>query len=209
MVQDDLMKLKWKWSRLCQQRNQPARRPCNATTSSNSSSNPGLCLSFEEAPTTFHGRSNIEHQDVRIRTTLSLLPDAVKSSDEVHRHESEPRPAAPQQEPDVAGAAEAEPSGMKKVGVPWLPSGDLKRKAEESVVRRPSESNKRRWKGSGGLDLNLRADDEEESGGGGSSDDDELVPASDLTNDGEAAAASASGDATDSSGSRRQAAVSL
>lgn len=209
MVQDDLMKLKWKWSRLCQQRNQPARRPCNATTSSNSSSNPGLCLSFEEAPTTFHGRSNIEHQDVRIRTTLSLLPDAVKSSDEVHRHESEPRPAAPQQEPDVAGAAEAEPSGMKKVGVPWLPSGDLKRKAEESVVRRPSESNKRRWKGSGGLDLNLRADDEEESGGGGSSDDDELVPASDLTNDGEAAAASASSDATDSSGSRRQAAVSL
>lgn len=202
------MKLKWKWSRLCQQRNQPARRPCNATTSSNSSSNPGLCLSFEEAPTTFQCRSNkIEHQDVR--TTLSLLPDAVKSSDEVHRHESEPRPAAPQQEPDVAGAAEAEPSGMKKVGVPWLPSGDLKRKAEESVVRRPSESNKRRWKGSGGLDLNLRADDEEESGGGGSSDDDELVPASDLTNDGEAAAASASSDATDSSGSRRQAAVSL
>jgi hypothetical protein len=217
-MQDDLMELKSKWSRLCQLRvhsqwNQPTR-PChaNATTSSNSSSNPGLCLSFEEAPT-FHGtdRSKIKHQDVK--TTLSLLPDSVETSDEFHSHESEgmdeamARPAA--QEPDQAAAAK--PSDMKSVPA-WLstcemlpPSGDLKRKAES--VRMPSES--KRWMGGGGgLDLNLRADEEEEDGGGGSgsgSSEDELVP-SDLTNDGEGA----SGDVTDDSlDSHRQAAVTF
>ena len=153
------MELKRKWSRLCQLRvhsqsqwNQPTR-PCNAnaTTSSNSNSNPGLCLSFEEAPT-FHGRSRIKHQDVM--TTLSLLLDSVETSDEVHRHESEGMLEA--------RTAAAKPSDMNSV--PWLstcelppPSGDLKRKAES--VRMPSES--KRWMGGGGgLDLNLRADDD-------------------------------------------------
>ena len=153
------MELKRKWSRLCQLRvhsqsqwNQPTR-PCNAnaTTSSNSNSNPGLCLSFEEAPT-FHGRSRIKHQDVM--TTLSLLLDSVETSDEVHRHESEALLEA--------RTAAAKPSDMNSV--PWLstcelppPSGDLKRKAES--VRMPSES--KRWMGGGGgLDLNLRADDD-------------------------------------------------
>lgn len=203
------MELKGKWSRLCQrvhsqsQWNQPTR-PCkcnNATTSSNSNSNLGLCLSFEEAPT-FHGMSKIKHQDVK--TTLSLLPDSVEASEEVYRHESEgmeARPAA--QEPD---AAAAKPSDMKSVPLlstcELLPSaGDLKRKAESVGVRMLSES--KRWKGcGGGLDLNLRADEEEEDGGGGSSED-ELVP-SDLTNDGEA-----SGEVTDSLDSHCQAAVTF
>jgi len=202
-MQDDLMELKRKWSRLCQLRvhsqsqwNQPTR-PCNAnaTTSSNSNSNPGLCLSFEEAPT-FHGRSRIKHQDVM--TTLSLLLDSVETSDEVHRHESEGMLEA--------RTAAAKPSDMNSV--PWLstcelppPSGDLKRKAES--VRMPSES--KRWMGGGGgLDLNLRADDDEEDGGAGSSED-EFVP-SDLTNDGEGP----SGDVTDDSiDSHRHAAVTF
>ncbi|KAG0532950.1 hypothetical protein BDA96_04G149500 [Sorghum bicolor] len=220
---DDLMELKRKWSRLCQlrvhsQRNQPTRPwHANATTSSNSSSNPGLCLSFEEAPT-FHGTgssSKTKHQDVK--TTLSLVLESVETPDEFHPHKSKgmdeamARPAA--QELEATAAAKS--SDMKSVP-PWLStcellppsSGDLKRKAES--VRMPSES--KRWMGGGGgLDLNLRADDDEEDGGGGigsgsGSSEDELAP-SDLTNDGEGGAC---GDVTDDSlDSHRHAAVTF
>uniref|UniRef100_A0A0A8YZP4 Clp R domain-containing protein n=1 Tax=Arundo donax TaxID=35708 RepID=A0A0A8YZP4_ARUDO len=182
---DDLMELKSKWSRLCQrihlQCNQPTL-PSNAT-----SSNPELFLRLE-TPTT----SEINHQNVK--TTLSLLlPAYAQKSDEDDCHNREDMDAKPAaQELDTA----IKSSDTKSVPGLWfneLPCGDLKRKADRGHL--PSES--KRWRGSGGLDLNLCADDDDddEDGGSGSGSDDEAVP-SDMTNDGEG-----SGDATGSLGS--------
>ncbi|XP_062221155.1 protein SMAX1-LIKE 4-like [Phragmites australis] len=165
----DLMDLKRKWTRLCQrvhlQYHQPTC-PSNATSSA-----PGLCLSFE-TPTT----SKINHQAVK--TTLSLLlPCSAETSDEVHYHRSEDMDAnLAAQEPDAANRY-SDTKSTSRLWLDELPSGDLKRKADTDQL--PGES--KRWRGSGGLDLNLCADGEED---GGSSSEDEPVP-SDLTNDGE------------------------
>ncbi|KAJ1279071.1 hypothetical protein BS78_04G127200 [Paspalum vaginatum] len=165
---DDLMELKRKWSRLClrvhSQWNQSAR-PTNATTSS---ANPALCLGFETP--IFQGTNKIKHQNVK--TTLSLL-----LRDSVEASESEDMDAKLTVQELDAGARKS--SDMKRVPCSWtneLPCGLLKRKAED--VWLPSES--KRWKGSGGLDLNL-CPHEDDDGGSVSSEDD-LVP-SDLTND--------------------------
>uniref|UniRef100_A0A0A9GJ66 Clp R domain-containing protein n=1 Tax=Arundo donax TaxID=35708 RepID=A0A0A9GJ66_ARUDO len=165
---DDLMELKRKWSRLCQQRVHlrcdQRTRPSNAT-----SSNPELCLCFE-TPTT----SKINHQDVI--TTLSLLPDYAETSDEVHCRKSEDMDAKSVVQELDASIKSSDTKSVPRLWFNELPSGDLKRKAEGDCL--PSES--KRWRGSGDLDLNLCADEEEDSGSGS---DDESVP-SDLTNDG-------------------------
>uniref|UniRef100_A0A0A9GVN9 Uncharacterized protein n=1 Tax=Arundo donax TaxID=35708 RepID=A0A0A9GVN9_ARUDO len=109
-------------------------------------------------------------------------PRSPSSSQTTRRHPMSAKPAAPELDAAIKS------SDTKSVPRLWfneMPSGDLKRKADRGQL--PSES--KRWRGSGGLDLNLCADEEED---GGSGSDDEPVP-SDLTNDGEA-----NGDATDS-----------
>ncbi|PUZ75472.1 hypothetical protein GQ55_1G172300 [Panicum hallii var. hallii] len=176
---DDLIDLKRKWSRLCRrvhlQHSQPTR-PSIATTTSSS---PDLCLSF--------GTREIKHQDVK--TTLSLLPP--DSAHHPLNEDTDAKQATAQESVPVVDSRD-----MKNVLQLWideLPSGDLKRKAEN--VRLPRES--KRWMGGCGLDLNLNlcAGDEENQDGGCTTSEDELVP-SDLTNNGEG-----SGDVTDSLGS--------
>nr|CAB3449743.1 unnamed protein product [Digitaria exilis] len=135
---DDLMELKWRWSRLCQrvhtQRSQPTR-PSNPTTNY---SNLGLGLSFGTT-------SETKHLDVK--TTLSLLPP--------DRNQDMGIQATLQGSDTMVSSRD-----MKNVLRLWpdeRPSGDLKRKAEL-----PRESKRRRGSCSLDLNLNLCASSEDE-----------------------------------------------